>query len=195
MNFLMTIGVVEALTVLGAILGLAVLFAVWIVSAGRRLERAWHEVENRWRTVKARLKDRGAMLPRLTDITEHRLAGQREALEVLARLRTRSIGGRNPREMAAAEAEMEVVLAGVLNAADADPGLSGLTEYETLRADLQDMTAQIRHAATVYNQAVLNFNRLAERFPATLAAGRAGSAKAEYFDDGKGSFAEAKDQA
>lgn len=195
MNFLTSIDIAQLLVLVGVISGLALLFVVWIMLAGRRLESAWSEVEDRWRTVTAHLKDRGAMLPRLTEITEQRLAGQREALEVLARLRTRSIGGRNPRERATAEAELEQLLERVLEAADNDPGLSGLTEYETLRAELEDMKAKIHHAAIVYNQAVFNFNHLAGRFPATLAAGRTGAAKAEFFNDGKGRFAEPTGQA
>lgn len=162
--------------------------AVWLVIAARRLDQSWRLVDGHWRTVRARLKDRGDVLPQLTRVTRHRLASQKESLEVLARLRTRSVAGRNPREKAAAEAELEEVLNRVLAAANADPGLSGVSEFETIRKSLEEISAQVRHAVLVYNDAVALYNGIAARFPASILSRRAGTEKVEFFDDGEGTF-------
>jgi hypothetical protein len=163
---------------------------VWLGLVGRRLERAWRLVDTHWKTVRARLKERGDLLPELARVTRYRLTRQRESLEVLARLRTRSISGRNPPERAAAEADLETVLRRVLAAAMADPGLAGVTEFESVRAALEDRTRDIRRAAAIYNDAVANYNRSTERFPASMLSRRMGAGKAEFFDDGKGTFLE-----
>ena len=164
----------------------------WMVLVWRRLDRGWRLVESHWRTLRARLKDRGDLLPQLARVTQHRLAMQRESLEILRRLRTRSISGRNPPERAAAEAELEAVLGRVLAAAMADPGLAGVTEFETVRAALEGGTAEIRRAAAVYNDAVATYNQSTVRFPANMLSRRMGAPKAEFFDDGRGSFFETR---
>lgn len=168
-----------------------VVIMVWISLVSRRLEREWRSVDTHWKTVRARLKDRGDLLPELTRVTRHRLAGQRESLEVLARLRTRSISGRNPPERAGAEADLEEVLRRILAAAMADPGLAGVTEFENVREALESRTADIRRAAAIYNDAVAHFNQSTIRFPARMLARRMGAVRAEFFDDGRGTFLEA----
>jgi hypothetical protein len=165
-----------------------IVIAAWLVLVGRRLEQGWRLVENHWHTLRARLKGRGDLLPQLARVTRHRLAMQKESLEILARLRTRSVSGRNPPERAAAEAELESVLGRVLAAAMADPGLAGVTEFETVRAALENGTAEIRRAAVIYNDAVATYNRSTVRFPANVLSRRMGAPKAEYFDDGRGTF-------
>jgi hypothetical protein len=182
---------IETIHIVGAVSGLAVLLvaaAIWVAASWRRLDQGWRLVESNWRTVRARLKDRADLLPQLVEVTQHRLRVHKEALEVLMRLRTRSIAGRNPPEKAAAEAELEALLDRVLATAAADPGLAGVSEFETVRIALRDNAIQIRHAANVYNDAVAAYNRLAMRFPASLLSRRAGSERAERFDDGRGSF-------
>jgi hypothetical protein len=165
---------------------------VWLALVWRRLELGWRLVESHWHMLRARLKDRGDLLPQLARVTRHRLAMQKESLEILARLRTRSISGRNPPERAAAEAELEAVLGRVLAAAMADPGLAGVTEFETVRSALAECTAQIRRAAAVYNDAVATYNQSTARFPANVLSRRMGAGKAEFFDDGRGTFFETR---
>lgn len=173
--------------VLAAGVFLVVIFG-WVTLVWRRLSRGWRLVDERWQTVRARLKDRGDLLPELAEVTRHRLLAHKESLEILGRLRTRSISGRNPRERAAAEAELEVVLGRVLAAAMADPGLAGVTEFETVREALEDSTTQIRRAVHLYNEAVATYNRSTEGFPAGMLSRRISSTKAEFFDDGRGTY-------
>lgn len=165
---------------------------VWMAIVWRRVERGWRQVDAHWKSVRARLKDRGDLLPELARVTRHRLGHQKESLEILGRLRTRSISGRNPSERAAAEAELEEVLHRVLAAAMADPGLAGVTEFETVRAALEDSTAQIRRAVATYNDAVATYNRSTARFPASMLSRSMGATRAEFFDDGRGTFLEAR---
>jgi len=182
---------IETTHIVGIALASGVFLAVivaWIASVWRRLDRGWRLVESQWLAVRARLKDRGDLLPQLARVTQHRLVRQKESLEILKRLRTKSISGRNPPERAAAEAELEAVLGRVLAAAMADPGLAGVTEFETVRAALEDSTARVRRAAAVYNDAVAAYNRSTTRFPASVLSRRIGATRAEFFDDGRGTF-------
>jgi len=169
---------------------LLVAVVIWLGLVSSRLEREWRVVDGHWKTVRARLKERGDLLPQLAKVTRHRLARQRESLEILARLHTKSISGRNPPERAGAEADLEAVLRRVLAAAMADPGLAGVTEFESVRAALEERTNNIRRAAAVYNDAVAAYNRSTRRFPASILSRRMGTAKAEFFDDGRGTFLE-----
>jgi hypothetical protein len=186
---------IDTSQIIGLALSSGVFLAVmviWFVLVWRRLDQSWRLVGNHWRTVRARLKDRGDLIPRLAGVTRHRLPGQKESFEILGRLRTRSISGRNPPERAAAESELEAVLGRVLAAAMADPGLAGVTEFEAVRSALETSTAQFRRAAVLYNDAVAAHNRSTVRFPANFLSRRMGAARADYFDDGRGTYYSAR---
>lgn len=178
----MTDEMITNLVIAGAAAGGLVLCVIlWFVIVLRQLDRSWRRMQDRRRELDAALKDRGNLIPQLVEVTRHRLAGERDTLEGLFHLRTKSIGGRTPPEKARAEAELDRALSRILRAAGKDPGLSGVSEFESVRQSLASAARAIGEAAQAYNEAAQDYNRRAGRFPGSFLAGLSGTRSAEFY--------------
>lgn len=163
-----------------ALVAAGIVLFVW---SWRQVDRSWQEVRRRWSAVDAALKERGSLIPGLVEITRYRLVDERDSLEVLGRLRARSIGGRTREEKAKAEAELEATLTRILGLGAADAGLGGSSEFESARETLEAVSSNIREASSAYNRAALRYNRMIERFPGSMVAAMSSVLPAEYFGD------------
>ncbi len=169
--------------VIAAAAGIAavVLLVIVVLFARRSIDRGWSQVEDSRGRLYDSLKARGHLVKQFVSVARHRLNGEREALEVLGRQQMKIVSGRNPREKANAEVELETMLERLLSVADSDPGLAGLTEYEALRQKLAQTGEDIRRAAGSYNESVERYNRQATGFFGRLFA----ALTAEKFEPGK----------
>jgi len=173
---------ITGLVIAGVVLAVACAGVVgWFVVVLRQLDQGWRGIQGRRRDLESMLKERGSLIPRLTEMTRHRLAGERDTLARLAPLRAQSIGGRSMREKAWAEGELDAGIARIIQAAEADAGLSGLTEFEETRLALEQSSGAIEDAARAYNEAVDAYNRRAAGFPGSFLAGLTGAPAAEFF--------------
>lgn len=178
----MTDELIVNLVVAGAAAGGLVLCTVlWFIVVLRQLDRSWRQMQEHRRELEAALKERGNLIPQLIEVTRHRLTGERDTLEGLSHLRTKSIGGRTPPEKARAEAELDRALARILRAAGKDPGLSGVSEFESVRQSLASAARAIGEAAQAYNESAQDYNRRAGRFPGSFLAGLSGTRSAEFY--------------
>ncbi len=167
------VGIIVAVTI-----GAAIMLAMALLVARRRLERGWQATQQQRVLLFDRLKTQGLLVQKFVETADHRLTGERESLEVLGRRQTKVAAGRTPPEKAAATIELNSHLEQLIAIADNDPGLSGLTEYETLREAIQLVADDIGRAAAIYNETVDDYNRQASAFFGRLF----GSLRAEKFD-------------
>ena len=107
----MTDEIITSLAIAGAAAGsLVVCVFVWFVVVLRQLDRGWRRMQGRRQELEGALKERASLMPQLVAVTRHRLTGERDTLEGLSHLRSKSIGGRTPGEKARAEAELDRAL-------------------------------------------------------------------------------------
>lgn len=161
-------------------LGAAVLVAVAVLVMRRRLENGWQASQDQRNLLYDRLKLQGALVRRFIDTVSHRLAKEGDSLEILGRRQTKVAAGRTPVEKAAALIELNRDLERMIALADADPGLAGLSDYEKLRNDIEQVLADIGRIAAAYNEQAALYNRLASG----VFGGMFGALPAEPFDSG-----------
>lgn len=166
-----------AILVGGAVGGIILLVAVFAI-ARRRLEKGWRATQEQRSLLYDRLKAHGLLVRRFIETADNRLHNERDSLEVLSRRLTRVNAGRTPPEKAAAVVELNGLLDELLSVADNDPGLSGLSEYETLRDKIERAVDDIGRTAATYNETVDAYNRKAAGFFGRMF----GSMKVERFD-------------
>lgn len=166
---------------IAAAIGVVVLVIAIAVIARRRLENGWQATQQQRRQLYDRLKNHGLLVRRFVETAKNRLANEDDALEVLGRRQTEVAAGRTPPEKAAAIVELSADLERLIAAADTDPGLSGLSEYEKLREKIEQSVDDIGRAANNYNQTVDSYNRMASGFFGRLY----GSLQVERFDASK----------
>lgn len=155
-----------------------IVLATVLLVARRRLENGWRSTQQQRGQLYDRLKNQGLLVNQFVATANHRLANERESLEVLGRRQTEVAAGRTPPEKAVAIIELNSHLERLISIADADPGLAGLSEYETLREKIEQAVDDIGRAAANYNETADAYNRQASGFFGRLFS----SLEAEKFD-------------
>jgi hypothetical protein len=143
-------------------IGVLVVVAAVLLMARRRLDNGWLATQQQRRLLYDRLKNQGLLVNQFVETANHRLANERESLEILGRRQTKVAAGRTPPEKAAATIELNGHLEQLISIADSDPGLSGL----------------IGRAAANYNETADAYNSQVSGFFGRLF----GSMQAERFD-------------
>lgn len=161
--------------------GLIVVLATVLLVVRRRLENGWLATQQQRSLLYDRLKNQGLLVNQFVETANHRLVGEREALEVLGRRQTMVAAGRTPSEKAVATIELNGRLEQLISIADNNPGLAGLSEYEALREKIEQVADDIGRAAASYNETVDAYNRQASGFFGRLF----GSLQVERFDASK----------
>jgi hypothetical protein len=173
---------------IAAAVGVAIVLSAILIAARRRIEKGWLSAQHRRDLLYERLKAQGLLIRRFMDTAKNRLSGADDSLEVLGRRQTNVAAGRTPPEKAAALIELNSQLEQLISAADSDPGLAGLSEYEELREQIEQTLDDIGRAAASYNDMVDAYNRQASGFAGRLF----GALQAERFDasmrKGSGTF-------
>lgn len=162
-------------------IGVIIVLATVLLVVRRRLENGWLATQQQRGLLYDRLKNQGLLVNQFIETANHRLAGERESLEVLGRRQTMVAAGRTPPEKAVATIELNSRLEQLISIADSDPGLAGLSEYEALREKIEQAVDDIARAAANYNETVDAYNKQASRFFGRLF----GSLQAERFDASK----------
>jgi hypothetical protein len=140
-------------------IGVLVVVAAVLLMARRRLDNGWLATQQQRRLLYDRLKNQGLLVNQFVETANHRLANERESLEILGRRQTKVAAGRTPPEKAAAT-------------------MSGLSEYEALREKIEQAVDDIGRAAANYNETADAYNSQVSGFFGRLF----GSMQAERFD-------------
>ena len=164
-----------------AAIGVIVVLVATLVIARRRLERVWRATQNQRSLLYERLKNQGGLVYQFIETADHRLVNEHDSLEILGRRRTEVATGRTPSEKAVALIELNSHLERLISKADSDPGLAGLSEYETLREEIEQVVDDIGRVAANYNETVDRYNNMAAGFFGRLF----GSPQVDRFDASK----------
>jgi hypothetical protein len=162
-------------------IGAIVVVATVLLVARRRVEQGWQTTQQQRRQLYDRLRNQGVLVLQFIETANHRLTNERQSLEVLGRRQTKVAAGRTPPEKAAATIELNGELERLISIADGDPGLAGLSEYESLREKIEQAVDDIARAAASYNETVDTYNGQASGFFGRLF----GALQAERFDASK----------
>ena len=163
-----------------AILGVAVLVALWAVVAFNGLVRGRAMVAEGWSGIDAQLKRRTDLIPNLLESVKGYATHERTAFEELTKMRSHA-GGPDPAQRAATETAITAAIGKIMAVAEAYPDLKASANFLSLQTDLADLEDQIQLARRYYNGAVRNFNISVQQFPSNLIARMGGFTTAELF--------------
>ncbi len=157
---------------------------IWAVVIYNRLVARRQQTKEGWSGIDVQLKRRANLIPNLVETVQTYAGHEREALDNLTRLRSRSIEAEDT--PSAGRADLEDQLGGALMklfaVAENYPDLKANQNYLALQQSLKEIEDQIQMARRYYNGAVRNLNTLIEAFPSNLVAGPFGFRKAEYYE-------------
>ena len=168
------------------ILGLIVLFVIWLVSVYNGLVALRQRVNQAFSDIDVQTKQRHDLIPNLVETVKGYAAHERSTLEAVVQARnaamTAQAGG------VAAQAAAENALTGALRQlfalSEAYPDLKANQNFQQLQNELSDLENKIAAARRFFNNAVQEYNTGIQQFPAVLLAGALGFTPKEFFDVG-----------
>jgi LemA protein len=155
---------------------------VYGVSIYNGLVGVKQQVEQAWANIDVLLRQRHDELPKLIDVVKGYGAYERDLLEKVTTLRTRTVTGREPdASRLAAEDELSLAVSRLIVTAEAYPDLKASATYLDLQRRISTLEEQIAHRREYYNAAVNLNNVRMEQFPDSLLASIAGLRRATLF--------------
>jgi LemA protein len=167
---------------LSVILGIILVCVLALVLFYNRLVRFRNRVGEAWSGIEAQLKRRANLIPNLVDTVKGYMGHERELLESIASLRSRSLKADNFEEKQNVEHALTTGLARLMAVAESYPDLKASQNFQDLQMQLTDTENQIQLARRYYNGTVRDLNNAVETFPSNLVAGRFGFQKAAFFE-------------
>src|SRR5882757_2257685 len=169
------------------IIGLIVLFVLWIIMIYNGLVALRQRVNQSFSDIDVQTKQRHDLIPNLVETVKGYAAHERGTLEAVVQARNAAVtaqaGG------VAAQAAAENVLSGALRQlfalSEAYPDLKANQNFQQLQAELSDIENKIAAARRFFNNAVQEYNTGIQQFPAVLIAGTLGFTQRTFFDVGE----------
>jgi len=168
------------------IIGLIVLFVLWIIMIYNGLVALRQRVNQAFSDIDVQTKQRHDLIPNLVETVKGYAAHERGTLEAVVQARNAAVtaqaGG------VAAQAAAENVLSGALRQlfalSEAYPDLKANQNFQQLQTELSDIENKIAAARRFFNNSVQEYNTGIQQFPAVLMAGALGFTQKEFFDVG-----------
>jgi LemA protein len=175
------------LVVIGVIVLLIVIIAIWAIVTYNRLVRLRTQVESSWAQIDVQLKRRHSLIPNLVETVKGYAAHERGTLEAVIQARNTAVqvGGSpaaGPEQQAQAEGMLTQALGRLFALAEAYPNLKANQNFLGLQQELATTEDKIAYARQFYNSAIQTLNATVQSFPTNLIAGMGGFTTKPYFE-------------
>ena len=153
------------------ILGIAVLCAIWVITAYNGFVRLRNTVEEAFSTMDVYLKKRYDLIPNLVETVKGYAAHEAGTLEKVVQARNFAAGAKTIEDKIQGENMLQGTLKSLFAIAEAYPDLKANTNFLDLQKQLQRIEEDIANSRKYYNAVVKEFNIKTESFPSNIIAG------------------------
>ena len=168
------------------IIGVIVVFVLWIVMIYNGLVALRQRVNQAFSDIDVQTKQRHDLIPNLVATVKGYASHERGTLEAVVQARNAAITAQSGG--VAAQAAAENVLSGALRQlfaiSESYPDLKASQNFQQLQSELSDIENKIAAARRFFNNAVQEYNTGIQQFPAVLLAGPLGFTQRDFFDVG-----------
>lgn len=169
------------------IVGVLIVFAIYLVGVYNGLITLNESVNNQWAQVESQYQRRFDLIPNLARSAERVMQQEKEVFAALAEARTRYSGAQSVDEKAQAATQVESALGRLLVVMENYPQLRSSENVQTLMAEIAGTENRISVERMRYNELVRDFNVKIKRIPGSLFAGMLGFSERAYFEAVSGS--------
>lgn len=182
----------SALILLGVLLAIVVVLALWVAGIYNRLVGLRNRFKNAFAQIDVQLKRRYDLIPNLVETAKGYLKHERETLEAVIKARNIALAASqsaaaNPadanavRGLAAAETGLTGALSRLMVVSEQYPDLKANQNMMQLTEELTSTENKIAFARQAYNDSVMSYNTTRETFPNVIFSGMFGFLPAELF--------------
>src|SRR5712671_2567312 len=166
------------------VLGVIVVFALWIIMIYNQLVAMRQRVGQAFADVDVQLKLRHDLIPNLVETVKGYAGHERGTLEAVIKARNSAVAAQGPAAQAAAENMLSGALRQLFALSESYPDLKANANFQQLQAELTDIENKIAAARRFFNNSVSEYNTGIQQFPAALFAGMFGFTTRTFFDLG-----------
>jgi LemA protein len=148
-----------------------------------RLVSMREAIDGAWAQVEVQLQRRNDLVPNLVETTKGYASHEREIFEAVANARAKMLQAGNSRDAEIdASRDMSSALSRLLALSEKYPDLKADAQFARLSDELAGTENRIATERGRYNDAVRDYNSLAQSFPTNLVAKLTGFTKQKYFE-------------
>jgi LemA protein len=164
------------------VIGLVIIILVGsLIGTYNGLATSQQTVKSSWSQVESQMQRRADLIPNLVEVVKGYATHERETLTNLERAVAQFKGAATMPQMAQADKQMTMGMAGVIALAEKYPDLKADKHFSDLMAQIEGTENRITVARKDYNTAVESFNNKIVRFPSNIIANMSGYSEMEYF--------------
>ena len=164
------------------ILAVILTFFLLGVTQYNRLVRSRQMTQEGLSGIDVQLKRRADLIPNLLETVKGYMGHERQVLERVTELRTRSLQAGSVAEKGQVEGMLTEALRTLFAVAENYPDLKASQNFMEVQKSLADIEEQIQLSRRYYNGAARNLNILVESFPSNIVARLFGFSQVEYFE-------------
>ncbi|HLC66312.1 MAG TPA: LemA family protein [Candidatus Nanoarchaeia archaeon] len=169
------------MSLLWIILGIVALLGLYLIFSYNRLIVLRNRIDNAWSQIDVQLKRRTDLIPNLIATVKGYAKHEKSLLENITKARSAIMKAPS----LAAKAKADNVLSGALKSlfavAENYPQLRANENFLQLQEELSGTESKIAYARQFFNDAVLDFNNLLQRFPTNMIGGWLKFTPREFF--------------
>jgi len=159
-----------------------VALVLFIIYAFNRLVTLRNRIKNAWAQIDVQLKRRYDLIPNLVETVKGYAKHERETLQNVTEARTRAVGAGTVKDQGAAENQLTGALKTLFAVAENYPDLKANQNFLMLQEELAGTEGKIAYARQFYNDNVMQYNILREKFPTNIIAGSFGFGLKDMFE-------------
>jgi len=164
------------------VLGLFVVFGLWLMGAYNGLVTLRQAVKNAWAQIDVQLKRRHDLIPNLVNTVKGYAAHEKETFERVINARARATNATSPAEVIKAEGELSSAIARLLAVSESYPELKANQNFLALQEELTSTENRVAYARQFYNDNVNRLNTRIQTFPTVIIAGMFGFKEEPFFE-------------
>lgn len=164
------------------ILGLVVLFVLWLWAAYNGLVSLKVRSDEAWSDIEVQLKRRYDLIPNLIETAKGYASHESGTFEKVIQARNMAMNAKSGAEHAQAENMLSGTLKSLFALSEAYPDLKANQNFLDLQHELRDAEDKIMAARRFYNANVRDLNTKILMFPTNMIANSLGFQKRDFFD-------------
>ncbi len=168
--------------IIGIIIGVIVLLALFFISTYNGLVRLRNMVKDQWAQIDVQLKRRFDLIPNLIETVKGYTKHESETLENVVKARNTYVSANTPADAMKAEGELEKAISKLFALAESYPDLKANQNFISLQADLKDTEDKIAAARQFYTDVVLQYNNKVQTIPSNIVAAIFGFKTEPFFE-------------
>ncbi len=165
-----------------AILGIAVVIAVFVVGVYNSLVSLKVKIKEAWSQIDVQLKRRTDLIPNIVETVKGYASHEKEVFENVTKARSALMSAQNPKEAGEADQMLGSALKSLFAVAEAYPELKAQEGFINLQKELSDTEDKVAYSRQFYNSVVRQYNEKIVVFPSNIIAGSFGFKPEEFFE-------------